>query len=171
MHIAIFIFLSVGILGLLYWSVVRQSILDSIEDDVAALKNHISWQIIKEAEGSRSPSAQCLIDEVEASKFLCWISFSQIVVYLIQNRAKIKAEAEREAAVFAASPKWIKDARMFNSRLTIKAALANSPVWWLPLALILLCGLFSMSVANWWNDAGNSAAQLRSCHFGIRETV
>ena len=166
MHVLIFIFFAATILWLFYWAVVRQSIVDSVEDDLASLRNKVAWSIINNAPGSGSKSAQLLLEEVDNNGFTCWISFSQVALYLLKNRSKIKTEAAREMAAFEASPRWIRDAKDLNARLTVKAALANSPVWWIPLPIILLSAVFSKQVMDWWNDAGNTATQLRSSNFG-----
>lgn len=164
--IVIFIFLPATILWLFYWAVVRQSIVDSVEDDLANLKDQVAWNVINNLPGSQTKSAQRLIEEVADNSFVGWISFSQIALYLFRNRTQIRAESARELATFEASPKWIRDARDINARLTIKAALANSPVWWIPLPIILLGAIFSKQVLDWWNDAGTTATQMRSNSFG-----
>jgi len=166
LHVLIFTFLAVTIMWLFYWAIVRQSIVDSVEDDLNNLRDHVTWHIINDSPGCQSKSAQLLAEEVHNNSFICWISFSQIAICLFNNRTKIKTEAARETAAFEASPKWIRDARELNARLTIKAALANSPVWWIPLPLILLSAIFSKQVLDWWNDAGSTATQLRSNNFG-----
>src|SRR5690242_20020357 len=158
--ISILIF-TVLILWLFYWAVVRQSILDAIEDDLSSLKDRVAWHIINESEGSKSRSAYILTDEIPNNGFIYWISFSSVVFHLYKHRAKIKAEAARDRQIFEASPKWIRETREEVARLSIKAALANSPIWWGPLSVILLCALFSKKVMDWWNDAENTASQLR----------
>lgn len=157
LHVLIFVFLAATISWLFYWAIVRQSIVDSVEDDLNNLKDKVTWNIINDAPGSRSKSAQLLVEQVENNSFIAWISFTQVAICLFRNRTKIRTEAAREMAAFESSPKWILDARDLNARLTVKAALANSPVWWIPLPAILLGGIFSKQVLDWWSDAGSTA--------------
>jgi len=171
MHAFIFLFLALTVAWLFYWAIIRQSILDSVKDDLDKLRNEVDWKIINNAEGSRSKAAQKLVLEIHSNRFICWMSLGQIVYCMVQNRVKIKAEAARERAIFESSPKWITDARVENIRLTMKACLANSPTWWPFLAVTLLCAIFSKKVSAWWNDIGDSAAQMRSDNFGTTQPI
>jgi hypothetical protein len=171
MSILLIIFLTATLLWLIYWAIVRQSILDAVEDDLAHLRNRVEWFIIDGAPESQSKSAQILVSEIDCDGFIRWLSFSQIAVDLICNRKRIKIDAAKEKRIFEASPQWIREARNINTALTLKAALANSPTWWIPLPAILLGAMFSWQISDWWNDVESSASKLRSEHFGTGQAI
>lgn len=162
------LFFAAIVLWLFYWAVVRQSILDGVEDDFCNLRSQVAWHIINGSDGSTSRSALMLEEEIPPDGFIHWISFSSVVFHLYKNRARIKAEAAKDREIFEASPKWIRETKESVAKLSIKAALANSPIWWGPLALILLCAIFSKKALDWWNDAENTATQLR---FGMSQPI
>lgn len=171
MHTLIFLFLAFTVIWLFYWAIIRQSILDSVKDDLDKLRSEIDWNIIKNVDGSRSKAAQKLVMEIHYNRILCHLSLSQIVYSMARNRLKIKAESERERVIFESSPKWIRDARMENVQLTMKACLANSPTWWPFLAVTLVSAVFSKKVSALWNEIEASAAQTRSKSFKSTQPV
>jgi hypothetical protein len=172
MNILIVLFLSATVLWLIYWAIIRRSIIDSVEDELGTLRDKVYWNIIDGAAGAQSKAASVLADDLELNECSFYISFSVIALGAFKNRSKMRAEFARQKELFDSSPKWIQDANNDNTRLLIKAALANSPTWWVPIAIILFGAVFSKKAMNWWDDIQNFISLSRSInHHGIGQPI
>lgn len=153
---AIFLLITLG--WLVYWVMVRPLILDSVEDEISRMTFQLKWSFIRDEPGAQSEAAQRLLKNLKMSKIVRYISFSQAVFFNLQRRSEIKAVAAKERATFENAPSWIRDGWQRHNMLAVKAALANSPTWWLPLSLLLLASVFSRQAEQWWNEARTAAA-------------
>ncbi len=63
------------------------------------------------------------------------------------------------------APQWLQDMNAKQRRLFTKAAMANSPTWWLPIAVLLLCSIFSWSIKSWWDVLQSNLKALN--HAGV----
>ena len=158
----IIIFGAGTVLWLCYWALVRPFILDSVEEELARMQSCLDWAVIEGANGSSSGAAEVLARNLRGSKSVRWISLGQAVYFRATNQAWIKASAAKEREIFQAAPTWIKDMRRRQAELAIKASLANSPMWWLLIAVVLVGALFSKAVAQLWEDTEVAAVELQA---------
>lgn len=157
----LFLFATGTLFWLIYWSLVRPLILDSAVDELRRMRSALDWAIIEGQPGSTTEAAQELSKHLEYCRAVRRHSLSQAIVLGYLSRAEIQAEIVRRRKIFNEGPAWIRD--MFNreKEVCMKAALANSPAWWIPLAMILLGSFFSLKLRNWWEQTGAAADKLK----------
>jgi hypothetical protein len=131
-------------------------ILDSVEDEISRMKFSLDWAIIQEEPASGSEAAMRLLSGVQMGKVVRFVSFGQAVVWSYCHRSEIKSLSAKERATFESAPLWIREAWQRHRVLSLKAALANSPTWWIPLAMLLLASVFSKKAEEWWNETGTA---------------
>jgi len=161
MNIAIVVFLVITALWLCYWSLIRPVVLDSVEDEVVRMKANLDWAIINGEIGSQSEAAKILEGDLEFPSSIRWISLGIAVRNNLSNRAEIAAINAKEQKIFECSPPWIREMWERKTVVSVKAALANSPAWWIPLSMILLVCFFSRQVQNRWNDIERATSKAR----------
>jgi len=167
----ILIFLVVTVLWLCFWVLVRPVILDSVESDFSKLRSEIDWAIIEGLPSAQSQSSQKLADDLADPEAVRWISVGPILWANIFKRNEIKLLSAKEREIFESAPSWIRQCKMMEKYLTIKAALLNSPAWWIPLPAILFSTLLSKKVADWWNDAESAASKSHSKYVGFKQPI
>jgi hypothetical protein len=161
MNVIIGIFLILTVLWLCYWTLIRPIILDSVEDELQRMKSNLDWAIINGTAGSQSEAAQILANDLEYPKSIRWISMSQAIITRIFHRSEVTAVGTKECELFESSPPWIREMWAREIRVSVKAALANSPSCWIPLSIVLLISFFSRKVENWWRDTEKTASKLK----------
>jgi hypothetical protein len=161
MQIIIITFLTLTVLWLTYWVIVRPIILDSVQDEYRRMRTELDWFIIDGLPSSQSLPAQELSNRLAYSKAIRWISFSQAFIASIFKRSELQAAAAKEREIFESSPSWIRDMKERDGDLTVKAALANSPLWWFPISVWLVAAVFSRQLAGWWYETKIAAKELR----------
>src|ERR1035441_4950757 len=154
--LTIFFFITWG--WLTYWVMVRPLILDSVEAEVSRLRFSVEWAFIQDDPGAGSEAAQMLLNSLKFGKFVRFVSFGQAVLMQHYHHSEIKALAAKERMVFAAAPLWIREAWQRHRMVSVKAPLANRPVWWSPLAVLLLAGVFSQKAKDLWDAAETATA-------------
>ena len=157
-------FLALTLLWLMYWTMVRPVILDGVEYELQALKTRVDWSILEGLPDAESRPASELAQELRDSISIRHISLGLILCVLIRHRPQMKAKLSKEREVFHECPAWIREIRNRNLELSTKAALVNSPLWWIPISFLLLMAYFSMKISNWWTDAQITASLVRSGH-------
>ena len=162
--IAVFtlIFAVATVVWLCYWAIIRPFILDSAQDELLRMKSTLDWAIIENAVGSKTEAAQRLSKDLEHSDAIRTISLSPAIVARFLRPAEMKTELVKERAVFNNCQPWIREMRQRETQVCVKAALANSPALWLPLALILLAGVFSLKVQQWWEETETATGKLKT---------
>ncbi|HUA68900.1 MAG TPA: hypothetical protein VMA13_10175 [Candidatus Saccharimonadales bacterium] len=161
MNIIVISFLTITALWLCYWALVRTVVLDSVVDELSRMKANLDWAIINGTAGSQSEAAQILANGLELPSSIRWISIGKAVQCNLFNRAEIAAAGAKEQKIFECSPLWIREMWERQTIISVKAALANSPAWWIPLSVILLVCFFSKQVENWWRDTERATIRLR----------
>lgn len=157
MFALITIFLIITWAWLTYWIMVRPVILDSVEDELVRMKFSVQWSFIQDEPGAHSEAAQRLLNKLKVGKIIRFISFSHVVVLYANHRSEIRALAAKERASFESAPLWIRDHWQRHRTLSVKAALANSPTWWIPLSALLLARVFSKQAEEWWEGTETAA--------------
>ena len=155
-------FLTATVLWLCYWALVRPVILDAVEVEQCELHSIVDWAIIEGLPESQSKPAQHLAANLENSKSTRLMSLGAVMFVVFRHRASIRAAAAKEREIFENSPLWIREIQQKSAQSSIKASLANSPAWWLPLAGLLLAAIFSKRIADWLTDAQTAASKLQS---------
>lgn len=155
-------FLIATVLWLCYWALVRPVILDGVEIEQEGLRSAVEWSIIEGLPESQSKPAQHLAYSLENTNPTRLMSLGAILFVVARHRTTIKVVAAKEKEIFANCPSWIRDIQQRNAQLSIKATLANSPLWWIPLASLLLAAVFSKRIADWLTDAQTAATKLQS---------
>jgi hypothetical protein len=161
MQIAVITFLTFTVLWLTYWVIVRPIILDSVQREYRSMRSELDWSIINGLPSSQSLPAQELSASLAYSDLIRWNSLSQAFWTHFTKRAEIKAAMIKEFEIFQSSPQWIRAMKERDEELTMKACLANSPLWWFPIAVLLIGAVFSQSVAIWWSETKIAAKELR----------
>jgi hypothetical protein len=161
MNVIIVVFVVLTVLWLSYWSLVRPVILDSVEDELIRMKARLDWAIIDGEIGSQSEAAKILEADLEFPSSIRWISLGIAIKNNLSNRVEIAAINAKEQKIFECSPPWIREMWERQTVVSVKAALANSPAWWLPLSMILLVCFFSRQVESWWNDIERATSKAR----------
>ncbi len=161
MNIAIVVFFAFTVLWLCYWTLVRTVILDSVEDELLRMKSNLDWAIINGEIGSQSEAAKILENDLEFSGSIRWISMGIAIRNNFFNRAEIAATSAKEEKIFESSAPWIREMRERQTIISVKAALANSPSWWIPLSMILLVCFFSRQVESWWKNIQRATSKSR----------
>jgi hypothetical protein len=161
MNIAIVGFLVITVLWLCYWTLVRPVILDSVEDELVRMKANLDWAVINGEIGSQSEAAKILESDLEFPSSIRWISLGIALKNNWSSRAEIAAINAKEQKIFECSPLWIREMWERQTVVSVKAALANSPTWWIPLSMILLGCFFSRQVQDWWNDIERATSKAR----------
>jgi hypothetical protein len=156
MVIVITIFFLITWGWLTYWVMVRPLILDSVEDEISRMKFSVEWAFIQDEPAARSEAALKLLNNLQMGRVVRLFSFGQAVVLNYCHRSEIRTLVAKERATFEASPLWIREAWQRHRVLAVKAALANSPAWWIPLAMLLLASVFSRQAEEWWNETGTA---------------
>jgi hypothetical protein len=162
MQTVLIAFLASTVLWLTYWVLVRPIILDSVQDEYRRMRSALDWSIINGLPNSQSLQAQELADDLARSNIVRWNSLGQALWFRFSKRAETKAAMEKEREIFESCPLWIRSMKERDEELTVKAALANSPLWWIPLAAVLFIALFSKGVAAWWLETKIAAKELRT---------
>ena len=162
MVLLIVIFLVGTVFWLSYWALIRPVLLDCIELELASIRSTVEWAIIDGLPDSQSEAAQRLADGLKRAACARYISFSAAIAAMFFRRAEINASVIKDRQVFDSAPTWIREIRYQDTRLSLKAALLNSPAWWIPLPSILFGALLSKKVADWWYAAESAAVKLRS---------
>jgi hypothetical protein len=147
--------------GLFYWAIIRPFILDSAVDELRRMRSKLDWAIINKEAGATTEGARELSKHLEFYEWVRINSFSNAIFFRFTRRAEVKAEAARAREIFDNSPIWIRNMSMRENQVCMKAALANSPAWWIPLAAILLGTVFSMSLQQWWEETEMAAGKLK----------
>lgn len=161
MDIIIISFLVITAFWLCYWTLVRTVVLDSVVDELSRMKSSLDWAIINGEAGSQSEAAQILASGLEFPSSIRWISIGKAIQRNFFNRAEIAASGAKDQKIFECSPLWIREMWERQTIISVKAALANSPAWWIPLSIILLVCFFSRQVENWWRDTERATIRLR----------
>jgi hypothetical protein len=166
----IIFFLATTILWLCYWVLVRPVILDAVQIELAELRSAVDWAIIEglseeglSEEGlseAQSKPAQQLAADLKQFQSARMISLSVVIFVVLRHRAMVKAITAKDKATFENSPVWIREIRQKKAQLNIKAALANSPIWWIPLAALSVAAVFSKRIADWLTDTQTAASKL-----------
>jgi type II secretory pathway component PulM len=162
MTIFVFIFGITTVVWLCYWAIVRPFILDSAQDELRRMRSALDWAIIEDALGARTEAAQMLSKDLEHSDAIRASSLSPSIVAGLFRRAEVKIEMERERNIYNNCQPWLREMRQRQTQVCVKAALANSPTWWIPLSLILLAGMFSLSIQKWWQETETVTGKLKS---------
>jgi len=152
--ITIFFLLTWG--WLTYWVMVRPLILDSVEDELRRMKFSVEWAFIQDEPAAQSEAALRLLNNLKIGRFVRFFSFGQAVILNYYHRSEIRALRAKERATFESAPLWIREAWQRHKIISLKAALANSPTWWIPLAVLLLASIFSKQAEEWWNETGTA---------------
>lgn len=154
-------FIALTVLWLTYWTLVRTVILDSAVDELHRLKSRVDFAIIDGVAGSQSEPVQILSKNLQFPESIRWASFSNAVFSRIFNHAEIKTNAAKEQQIFESSPLWIREIWERELRVSVKAALANAPAWWLPLTVVLFVSVFSRKAENWWKETEMATSKLK----------
>jgi hypothetical protein len=162
MNVLIVIFLAFTVLWLCYWTLVRPIILDSVVDELVRMKSNLDWAIINGEIGSQTEAAKILENDLEFPSSIRWISMGIAIKNNLSNRAEIAATNAKEQKIFECSPPWIREMWERQTVISVKAALANSPSWWIPLSIILLVCFFSRQVDGWWRSIEIAASKSRA---------
>lgn len=162
------------ILWLIYWVIVRPTVLDCIQDEFERLKAQVDMAIVRRLPKEQQDVADFLSEALESPEFVRWISFSHIFFLLRFNKEQMKqirALSEKEKRLLETAPEWMREVKNEASWLAVKATLLNSPTWWIPIMGVLFCAQFSIQIANLWNDAASAAEKMRvppSSHSGCK---
>jgi hypothetical protein len=134
-----------------YWAIIRPYILESAFGELSLLRSEMDWAIIEEKEGSQTRSAQAVVRLLNGRDLTRFVSMSHVVFcdMLWRRAAKIAAAAEQELT-FDNAPIWVLEIYKRLIKVRIKTMLANSPMWWIPISLVLLGAYFSQKIAKWW---------------------
>ena len=157
----IIFFLVATILWLCYWVLMRPVILDAVQIDHAELRSAVDWAIIDGLPESQSKPAQQLAIDLEKSNAIRFISLGAVIFVVIRHRSQVRAMTARDKEIFESSSVWIREIRQKKAQLSIKAALANSPSWWIPLAVLSVAAVFSKRIADWITDTETAASKFR----------
>lgn len=155
-------FLTLTILWLVHWAVIRPIMLDSVERELLRMKSTVDWSIIDELPHSQSFQSQALAKSLECPRCVRHISIGPALYILIKRRAEIRTEEARQRDTFQNSPGWMRDLIRRNGRITMKAALANSPTWWIPLSAVLLGAYFSIKISEFLQEFEIAAEKSRT---------
>lgn len=158
----IILFLATTILWLCYWVLTRPVILDAVQIEQAELRSAVDWAIIEGLPESQSKPAQQLAADLEKSKSARLMSLGAVIFIVFRHRATVRAMTTKDNEIFGNSPVWIREIQQKNAQLSIKAALANSPSWWIPLAVLSVAAVFSKRIADWLMDTQTAASKFRS---------
>lgn len=162
MIVLIAAFLSLTIGWLFYWALIRPMIIESVAAEFDTLRATVDWAIIDDLPHAQTKAARVLVRDLAHSESVQWISLGTVVWHLVRRRSQLKLLAAEDFVLFEEAPRWMQDARRRDVLLTTKAALVNSPAWWIPIAILLLGTVFSMKIAQFWQDAQLVASRLRS---------
>ena len=147
-----FILLVLSICWTVYWVLVRPVILERIAADFARLQSQVDWAIIEGTASGHEHTANQLSESLENSYPALCLSISMLTYGMLRYRPLIDAQAKRDHEHFQDLPGWLRKAHLEEMQFTTRAALANSPVWWPVIAVVLLVAVFSVKVAKWWAD-------------------
>jgi hypothetical protein len=162
MQIIVIAFLTFTVMWLIYWVLVRPIILDSVQNEYRRMRSELDWSIIHGLPSSQSLPAKELAADLAYSDLIRWNSLGQAFLAHFTKRAEIKAAMAKECEIFQSSPSWIRAMKERDEELTVKASLANSPLWWFPIAVMLVVAVFSRRVALWWLETKIAAKELRT---------
>lgn len=162
MHISslmwlLFFILTIGVGWAIYWLLMRPVLMDDIEGECYALRSRVEWAIIEGDDSAHSRAAQLVSQSVARPDLARHYSFSCIVYHLARNTAQLRAKAAQERELFRDAPAWIRESHAESVSLTTQAALANSPIWWGPIAVLMFFSYFSSKASAWWSDLQISA--------------
>ena len=155
--IAIFLLLTLE--WLIYWVIVRPMILDSVQDEIRRMKFDLQWAYIQNAPGAGSEPAQILLNNMKMASMARFVSFGQAIFIYRLRRSEIRALYAKERATFQNAQPWIREMWQRHRMVSVKSALANSPFWWPPLAVLLLASVFSRQAEEWWDETETAATK------------
>ena len=155
----IILFMAATLLWLCYWVLVRPVILDGVQVEQAELRSAVDWAIIEGLPDAQSKPAQQLVIDLENTRSARLLSLGVVIFVVFRHRSMVRAITAKEKDAFDNSPVWIREIRQRKAQLSIKAVLANSPTWWLPLAVLSVAAVFSKRIADWLTDAQTAASK------------
>lgn len=155
------VFLAGTIAWLFYYTIIRPFLLDSVQDELERMKVEVDWAIIDGMDGAQGPAAQKLRSRLENIHGIRWVTIGQGVCLYHLRKTQIKAETVMEQQMLERSPKWVRDLNSRHTRVVVKAALANSPTWWVPLAFIFLGSVFSRKLENVLANTETAVVELK----------
>lgn len=159
------VLLTIFLLTGVYWALVRPIIIQSIANSFSALECKLDWAVIAKNAGHSGEAANYLQNELGRNASSIHTSFSMVLPSMLsKKRALIKAEYLREQKIFAESPKWLREIQEEMDGLVIKAILTNSPMWWFPIAVIILLAHFSNKTKAFWNQVPTAVPVFRTEH-------
>lgn len=153
-------FLCASVAWLFYWVIVRPWLLISVEDELDRMRTALDWMTIEGDVGTQTAGAAVLKRRLENPRSVRLISLSMPLYFWQTRRGEILASVEEERATVATSPAWVKDMLARQSRLTVKACVANSPSWWPVLAALMLFSLFSRKLETWLDAFQNGMVRI-----------
>ena len=146
MAIIITVFLGITVLWLCYWAVVRPVILDSVVNELYSIRDKLEWAIIQGHPDAQTRATTYLLKKVENPELVRYVSIGAALFISLLSRSETITEVERSRLAFESCPEWIKKLQERHQVLSLKAALANSPFWWVPVAGFLLASVFSVEI-------------------------
>jgi hypothetical protein len=149
MNVLVTLFLATTALWVFYWALVRVYLIEAVRYELEDIRIALDWAIIDGRAGSGSRAAQELSSRLKSAPRL---SFGQVLYLYLRNRSRVKIEAVRVHGIYQASEVWIRDLWDRQTHASIKATLANSPSWWMPLAIIFLASLFWNKAKDWMTN-------------------
>lgn len=155
-------FILLSLAWAVYWAVIRPVLLQKVMYDFEVLRSSVDWSIIEEQPFSSGKAAQRLASDLETSAAAQSLSVGVILYFCHKNRAELRARAAEETERFRDLPGWLREAHQKDIQLTLKAALLNSPIWWMPIAIIYLLAVFSQKVQVWWNEVSLGAVEAKN---------
>ncbi len=136
----------------IYWALVRPLLLDVVSADLAELKSQMDWAVIDNRDGARSKAGLTFERELRDVNRSSGPSLIFVIFLNFSKRGnELRSEVTREEEIFSEAPEWMKSMRTRMDQLLMKRLVVNSPIWWIPVALILFVGVFSWKVKTWWN--------------------
>src|ERR1022692_2061024 len=159
--ILILVFAVITTLWLFYWAIVRSFILDSAQDELCRMSAALDWAIIEDQIGAKTEAAQQLSKHLEYPEAVRAISLFQAIIARFFRPVEMKTELARERIIFNNSQPWLREMWQRKTQVYVKAAMANSPACWLPLALVLLAGIFSQKIQQWWDETISATEKLK----------
>lgn len=161
-----------SLVWVVYWAILRPTLMSTTTDELAALKIRMDWAIIEGAQGAQSELARqldyVLINGVGMAHF---ITFGQLVTVSYINRKSLSLQREELRRKFEESPAWLRDMQNVCARTFVKAALLNSPFWWPFLPFILFSTLLSNQASAWWQDVQYASSDVLRKNAGAQNMM
>lgn len=159
------LFLFCGVVWATYWTLVRPALLQKVTSDFEQLRSEIDWAIIDGLPQSHSQAAVQLASSLEFSSGANSLSLGVIMYFSWSRKAEMRARVASDSGLYASMPTWLKEAHQRDMKLTLKAALLNSPFWWPAIAVVALLTHFSQKVDKWWSDVSFAATAFKRSEF------